>query len=131
MFFWVWTYSGYSGDLSPKLTLEFLTGKENNVLIDVRPEASNCKFFWHFFGAKNNNKSVFPSRGEISQITKCFACNISTSLLFFFKICCSNSLLYPTRYAVMTSWFPFRFSIKENFSSTLWSSFVLGCLSFK
>ncbi|KAG6668426.1 uncharacterized protein LOC122275709 [Carya illinoinensis] len=38
VFFWVWTYSGYSGDLSPKLTLEFLTGKENNVLIDVRPE---------------------------------------------------------------------------------------------
>ncbi|XP_041008018.1 uncharacterized protein LOC121252433 isoform X2 [Juglans microcarpa x Juglans regia] len=38
VFFWVWTYSGYSGDLSAKLTLEFLTGKENNVLIDVRPE---------------------------------------------------------------------------------------------
>lgn len=33
------TYSGYSGDLSPQLTLELLTGKENAVLIDVRPEA--------------------------------------------------------------------------------------------
>ncbi|KAK9997554.1 hypothetical protein SO802_022240 [Lithocarpus litseifolius] len=38
VFYWVWTYSGYSGDLSPKITLEVLTGKENAVLIDVRPE---------------------------------------------------------------------------------------------
>ncbi|XP_008394292.3 uncharacterized protein [Malus domestica] len=34
----VWTYSGFAGDLSPQLTLELLTGKENAVLIDVRPE---------------------------------------------------------------------------------------------
>ncbi|KAL6221437.1 hypothetical protein ACLB2K_009188 [Fragaria x ananassa] len=34
----VWTYSGYSGDLSPQSTLELLTGKENAVLVDVRPE---------------------------------------------------------------------------------------------
>ncbi|XP_068339228.1 uncharacterized protein [Pyrus communis] len=34
----VWTYSGYAGDLSPQSTLELLTGKENAVLIDVRPE---------------------------------------------------------------------------------------------
>lgn len=38
-FYWVWAYSGYSGDLSPKLTLELLTGRENAILIDVRPEA--------------------------------------------------------------------------------------------
>lgn len=38
VFYWVWTYSGYSGDLSPKITFEFLNGKENAVLIDVRPE---------------------------------------------------------------------------------------------
>ncbi|KAK6266333.1 hypothetical protein QUC31_017170 [Theobroma cacao] len=37
-FYWVWAYSGYSGDLSPKLTLELLTGRENAILIDVRPE---------------------------------------------------------------------------------------------
>ncbi|XVF37546.1 hypothetical protein REPUB_Repub20aG0018100 [Reevesia pubescens] len=37
-FYWVWAYSGYSGDLSPKLTLELLSGKENALLIDVRPE---------------------------------------------------------------------------------------------
>ncbi|KAK4794557.1 hypothetical protein SAY86_012551 [Trapa natans] len=37
-FYWVWTYSGYSGDLSPRLTFELLMGKENAVLIDVRPE---------------------------------------------------------------------------------------------
>ncbi|XP_021290518.1 uncharacterized protein LOC110421285 [Herrania umbratica] len=37
-FYWVWAYSGYSGDLSAKLTLELLTGKENAILIDVRPE---------------------------------------------------------------------------------------------
>ncbi|XP_009366217.2 uncharacterized protein LOC103956016 [Pyrus x bretschneideri] len=34
----VWTYSGYAGDLSPQSTLELLTGKENAVLIGVRPE---------------------------------------------------------------------------------------------
>ncbi|GLT76784.1 hypothetical protein SLA2020_484230 [Shorea laevis] len=38
VFYWAWTYSGYSGDLSPKATLEFLTGKENALLIDIRPE---------------------------------------------------------------------------------------------
>ncbi|PQM37829.1 uncharacterized protein Pyn_32363 [Prunus yedoensis var. nudiflora] len=32
------TFSGYAGDLSPQSTLELLTGKENAVLIDVRPE---------------------------------------------------------------------------------------------
>ncbi|XP_022761501.1 calcium sensing receptor, chloroplastic isoform X2 [Durio zibethinus] len=37
-FYWIWAYSGYSGDLSPKLTLELLSGKENALLIDVRPE---------------------------------------------------------------------------------------------
>ncbi|KAG8481348.1 hypothetical protein CXB51_026278 [Gossypium anomalum] len=38
VFYWVWAYGGYSGDLSPKLTLELLSGKENAFLIDVRPE---------------------------------------------------------------------------------------------
>ncbi|KAL5784248.1 hypothetical protein ACOSQ2_006640 [Xanthoceras sorbifolium] len=38
VFYRVRTYGGYSGDLSPKSTLELLTGKENAVLIDVRPE---------------------------------------------------------------------------------------------
>ncbi|KAK8637056.1 hypothetical protein V6N13_064486 [Hibiscus sabdariffa] len=42
-FYWVWAYSGYSGDLSPKLTLELLSGKENALLIDVRPEARDYK----------------------------------------------------------------------------------------
>ncbi|XP_010258449.1 PREDICTED: uncharacterized protein LOC104598222 isoform X1 [Nelumbo nucifera] len=36
--YWLFNYGGYSGDLSPKLTLELLTGEENAVLIDVRPE---------------------------------------------------------------------------------------------
>uniref|UniRef100_A0A7N0TV72 Rhodanese domain-containing protein n=1 Tax=Kalanchoe fedtschenkoi TaxID=63787 RepID=A0A7N0TV72_KALFE len=31
-------YGGYAGDLSPKETLELLMGKENALLIDVRPE---------------------------------------------------------------------------------------------
>lgn len=48
VFYWVRTYSGYSGDLSPKVTLEVLTGKENAVLIDVRPEARDCNLFWPF-----------------------------------------------------------------------------------
>ncbi|KAH9782865.1 Rhodanese domain-containing protein [Citrus sinensis] len=29
IFYWWWTYGGYSGDLSPKSTLELLRGKEN------------------------------------------------------------------------------------------------------
>ncbi|MFS7916509.1 putative Rhodanese-like domain-containing protein [Helianthus anomalus] len=37
--YWVLTYAGYAGDLSPQLTLELLNGKENVALIDVRPEA--------------------------------------------------------------------------------------------
>jgi hypothetical protein len=48
VFYWAWTYSGYSGDLSPKATLEFLTGKENALLIDIRPEARDCSLFWPF-----------------------------------------------------------------------------------
>ncbi|GAY64546.1 hypothetical protein CUMW_234370 [Citrus unshiu] len=39
IFYWWWTYGGYSGDLSSKSTLELLRGKENAVLIDVRHEA--------------------------------------------------------------------------------------------
>ncbi|TYJ19976.1 hypothetical protein E1A91_A09G229100v1 [Gossypium mustelinum] len=38
VFYRVWAYGGYSGDLSPQLTLELLSGKENVLLIDVRPE---------------------------------------------------------------------------------------------
>lgn len=48
IFYWWWTYGGYSGDLSPKSTLELLRGKENAVLIDVRHEARDCKSFWPF-----------------------------------------------------------------------------------
>ncbi|KAL8260644.1 hypothetical protein R6Q59_028597 [Mikania micrantha] len=36
--YWILTYAGYAGDLSPKLALELLQGKENVALIDVRPE---------------------------------------------------------------------------------------------
>ncbi|KAF8402394.1 hypothetical protein HHK36_013349 [Tetracentron sinense] len=46
--YWVLTYGGYSGDLSPQSTLELLTGEEKVVLIDVRPEARDCKFFQPF-----------------------------------------------------------------------------------
>lgn len=46
--YWFLTYGGYAGDLSPKSTFELLTGKENVVLIDVRPEARDCKFFQPF-----------------------------------------------------------------------------------
>ncbi|XVF65816.1 hypothetical protein PTKIN_Ptkin09bG0281200 [Pterospermum kingtungense] len=37
-FYLVWAYGGYSGDLSPNQTLDLLSGKENALLIDVRPE---------------------------------------------------------------------------------------------
>ncbi|KAK9725226.1 hypothetical protein RND81_05G129900 [Saponaria officinalis] len=36
--YWVVTYSGYAGDLSPKSALELLKGKDSAVLIDVRSE---------------------------------------------------------------------------------------------
>ncbi|KAL8227389.1 hypothetical protein R6Q57_017221 [Mikania cordata] len=36
--YWILTYAGYAGDLSPKLALELLQGKEKVALIDVRPE---------------------------------------------------------------------------------------------
>lgn len=44
-YYWVYNYSGYTGDLSPSSTFELLTGKEDGVLIDIRPEARDCKFF--------------------------------------------------------------------------------------
>ncbi|XP_019174625.1 PREDICTED: uncharacterized protein LOC109170118 [Ipomoea nil] len=34
----VLTYGGYAGDLSPESTMQLLVGKENAVLIDIRPE---------------------------------------------------------------------------------------------
>ncbi|KAJ6825986.1 uncharacterized protein M6B38_375120 [Iris pallida] len=37
--YWLFTYGGYSGDLTPESTLELLKSDENAVLIDVRPEA--------------------------------------------------------------------------------------------
>ncbi|OVA11051.1 Rhodanese-like domain [Macleaya cordata] len=37
--YWILTYGGYSGDLSPQSTSELLTREENVVLIDIRPEA--------------------------------------------------------------------------------------------
>lgn len=45
VFYWRLTYGGYSGDISPELTLQLLKGKENVALIDVRPEARYCKIF--------------------------------------------------------------------------------------
>ncbi|KAL6840045.1 hypothetical protein ACP4OV_029855 [Aristida adscensionis] len=37
--YWLFVYGGYSGDLSPELTLELLKNDDNAVLVDVRPEA--------------------------------------------------------------------------------------------
>ncbi|KAJ6855087.1 hypothetical protein NC651_039918 [Populus alba x Populus x berolinensis] len=42
-FYRVWVYGGYSGDLSPQLILKLLPGKEDAILIDVRPEARDKK----------------------------------------------------------------------------------------
>lgn len=47
--YWVWAYGGYSGDLSPESTLELLSGKDNALLIDVRPEARYCKICWSIY----------------------------------------------------------------------------------
>ncbi|XP_076937462.1 uncharacterized protein LOC143605119 [Bidens hawaiensis] len=38
--YWRLTYAGYAGDLSPKITLDLLNGKEGAALVDVRPEES-------------------------------------------------------------------------------------------
>ena len=43
--YWLFTYGGYEGDLTPKSTLELLRGKDDVVLVDVRPEARGSKFF--------------------------------------------------------------------------------------
>ncbi|XP_059292410.1 uncharacterized protein LOC132045853 isoform X2 [Lycium ferocissimum] len=37
-FYWILTYGGYAGDLSPKSSFELLKGDRNAVLIDIRPE---------------------------------------------------------------------------------------------
>ena len=37
-FYWVLTYGGYAGNLSPKSSFELLKGDRNALLIDVRPE---------------------------------------------------------------------------------------------
>ncbi|XP_021751725.1 uncharacterized protein LOC110717360 [Chenopodium quinoa] len=36
--YWLVTYSGYAGDLSPELAFELVSGKESAVLVDTRPE---------------------------------------------------------------------------------------------
>ncbi|KNA17386.1 hypothetical protein SOVF_080110 [Spinacia oleracea] len=36
--YWLVTYSGYAGDISPELAFELLSGKESAVLVDIRPE---------------------------------------------------------------------------------------------
>lgn len=43
-FYWILTYGGYAGDLSPKSSFELLKGDRNAVLIDIRPEARHCIF---------------------------------------------------------------------------------------
>uniref|UniRef100_A0A803KTQ5 Rhodanese domain-containing protein n=1 Tax=Chenopodium quinoa TaxID=63459 RepID=A0A803KTQ5_CHEQI len=45
--YWLVTYSGYAGDLSPELAFELVSGKESAVLVDTRPEARN-RFFLAF-----------------------------------------------------------------------------------
>ncbi|CAN4117385.1 unnamed protein product [Withania somnifera] len=37
-FYWILTYGGYAGDLSPKSSFELLKGDRNAVLVDIRPE---------------------------------------------------------------------------------------------
>lgn len=43
--YWILTYGGYAGDLSPRSALDILKGKENVALIDIRPEAREYTFF--------------------------------------------------------------------------------------
>lgn len=62
-FYWVSTYSGYSGDLSPKLTSQLLMGKENAVLIDIRPEARYSKLVLAFSCIEMLKWIMFPPKG--------------------------------------------------------------------
>ncbi|KAG4376950.1 hypothetical protein AAZX31_18G001700 [Glycine max] len=43
-FYWLWTYGGYSGDLSPKSAFELLAEDANAALIDVRSEEMREKY---------------------------------------------------------------------------------------
>ncbi|KAK4803910.1 hypothetical protein SAY86_003727 [Trapa natans] len=45
-FYWLWTYSGYSGDLSPKLTFELLIGKENEVAFQSHANFGGIDHTW-------------------------------------------------------------------------------------
>ncbi|CAN1253471.1 Calcium sensing receptor, chloroplastic [Linum perenne] len=44
-FYWIWTYAGYAGELSPEATLDLLKSEKKAMLIDVRPEVSDITFF--------------------------------------------------------------------------------------
>ncbi|KAH7572979.1 hypothetical protein JRO89_XS03G0045500 [Xanthoceras sorbifolium] len=70
VFYRVRTYGGYSGDLSPKSTLEILTGKENAVLIDVRPEARDWAKTIKFSTALFRFYSVMRERDGIPDLRR-------------------------------------------------------------
>lgn len=70
LYFFV-TFGGYSGDLSPKSTLELLNGKSNVVLIDVRPEARDCKSFLAFSIRKRFLLYLVPSHWLVHLFRLC------------------------------------------------------------
>nr|KAJ0199447.1 hypothetical protein LSAT_V11C600323550 [Lactuca sativa] len=51
--YWILTYAGYAGDLSPKLAFELLKGKESVALIDVRPEARDLWLKYYIIHVKD------------------------------------------------------------------------------
>lgn len=63
--YWILTYGGYAGDLSPRSALDILKGKENVALIDIRPEArKNIHFLLYLNFFHLNVSELYSSVGN-------------------------------------------------------------------
>ncbi|KAK6255520.1 hypothetical protein SCA6_016825 [Theobroma cacao] len=72
-FYWVWAYSGYSGDLSPKLTLELLTGRENAILIDDLRERDGIPDLRRVARFRYASVSLPEVNGSMRKLLKSFS----------------------------------------------------------
>ncbi|KAK4359669.1 hypothetical protein RND71_021898 [Anisodus tanguticus] len=73
-FYWILTYGGYAGDLSPKSSLELLKGDRNAVLVDIRPEAWRCIFINVKYSVDLREKECIPdlrraARSRFANVT--------------------------------------------------------------
>ncbi|PPR92921.1 hypothetical protein GOBAR_AA27746 [Gossypium barbadense] len=70
VFYRVWAYGGYSGDLSPQLTLELLSGKENVLLIDVLRERDGIPDLRRAARSRYASVSLPEVNGSIRKLLK-------------------------------------------------------------